>query len=474
MSYAILKRLRRSWTHALGLRLVLGYALLFIASTAVLATLTYLLFTRYMRPDRSYIQAQAYELADVYQQGGAEALREALSAGGASERREELLVRLATTRGETLLLYNPDNWRRPEVSQLEEQAPPADNRWIQLGLAEDEEILEAFALRVSEGRVLQVGMDADLRDDALESMREVFLSIALPVLLLALLGGTVMAYRALKPVRQLVRTIRTVITTGDVNTRIPGESARGEFADLVHLFNQMLGRIERLLIGQQSTLDNVAHDLRTPMTRLRGEAELALQNGDPEAMRKALSDALESSEAVLVMLDTIMDVSEAETGTLQLDLEEVAAIDLARDVVELYRFVAQEKGVEVSVQVPPGITVEVDRSRMSQALANLVDNALKYTPRGGKVSLSAYRAGREVGIEVQDNGMGIAAEEAPRIWDRLYRGDKSRSEQGLGLGLSLVKAIAQAHEGRVSVDSAPGEGSTFTVHLPRPSSASDA
>lgn len=479
-------RLRRRWhAQTLGLRLVAGYALLFILSVAVLAVLAYGLLIYFLQqPDRGFMEAQARELAAAYRQGGAEALQEALAGGASDERRQELVVRLADAQGRTLLLYNPDNWRPSELALLERQPPPETQAWIPLGTAEDEDPLAAVALRLAEDRVLQVGMDAALREDVLESMETVFLVIALPVVLLALLGGALLAYRALRPVRRLVETFHAIIETGDVEMRVPPEDARGEFAELVHLFNRMLGRIERLVGRMRETLDAVAHDLRTPMTRLRGRAEQALQQQEagPAALRAALADTLEASEAVLELMDTMMDVAEAEAGALRLRPGRVPVADLAEGVVEAYRLVADDKGVTLDVRIPAGLHVVADRRRMQQVVANLLDNAIKYTAPGGQVVLSACeeegaceeesaaeerRSGRSVRIEVQDDGIGIPAEEQPRIWDRLYRSDRSRSERGLGLGLSLVRAIVEAHGGRVHVESAPGDGTTFTVRLPR-------
>lgn len=476
MSSAFLDRLRRRIPlQALGLRLVAGYTLLFLASTAALAALAYVLFLHFMRePDRDLMQAQAYALAAAYEQSGFEALRGELFSGMRDERREELIVRLTDATGRALLLYNPDNWTPAEIAYLEQQPVPEREAWYRLGTAEDDDPLETFVLRLGDGSVLQVGMDADLREDALASMREVFLAIALPVLVLALLVGALMAYRALQPIRQLAETLHAVIDTGDVHTRVPVDGARGEFADIVHLFNRMLGRIETLVVGMRSTLDNVAHDLRTPMTRLRGRAELALQEGrDVDAYREALVESLEASDSVMTMLDTLMDVAEAETGTMPLTLERVRVADLAHDVVELYGFVAEEKGVTLEAQVPGELHIAVDRGRMRQVLANLVDNAVKYTPPGGRVVVDAEEQASEVLVRVHDTGPGVPPGERPRIWDRLYRGDRSRTERGLGLGLSLVKAVVEAHGGSVGVESRKGGGTTFTVRLAAPPNLTD-
>jgi len=203
------------------------------------------------------------------------------------------------------------------------------------------------------------------------------------------------------------------------------------------------------------------------MTRLRSTAEHALQTGDtPESYREALADCVEESERVVAMLETLMDISEAETGTLRLALEPLSIASLVSDAVDLYADLADAKAIALSARTPDNLIISADRNRMRQALANLLDNAVKYTPRGGRIEVVAEAAGPDAVIAVRDSGIGIAPEELPRIWDRLYRADRSRSERGLGLGLSLVRAIVQAHHGRVEVESTPGIGSAFKLILP--------
>jgi signal transduction histidine kinase len=161
-----------------------------------------------------------------------------------------------------------------------------------------------------------------------------------------------------------------------------------------------------------------------------------------------------------------MDVAEAEAGVMKLVRETVDIGSLLNEVVELYQYVAEEKKISVAVDVPEKCEAVVDASRMRQVFANLLDNAIKYTPEGGGIAIQARRSQTSIVIQFRDNGIGIPPEEQGRIWDRLYRGDKSRSQRGLGLGLSLVKAIVQAHRGRVEVESKVGEGSVFTVTIP--------
>ena len=197
---------------------------------------------------------------------------------------------------------------------------------------------------------------------------------------------------------------------------------------------------------------------------------MALRNSPAGAgAGEALADCVEESDRVLTMLKTLLDVAEAEAGVMKLNLEPVDLCKLLGEARELYEYVAEEKKLRVNLDCQKPCEAVVDRVRMRQVFANLLDNAIKYTPEGGSISIKAISNFSHDVITFQDTGMGIPPEEQSRIWDRLYRGDKSRSQRGLGLGLSLVKAIVQAHHGTAEVLSQPGLGATFNVYLPRSS-----
>jgi signal transduction histidine kinase len=291
--------------------------------------------------------------------------------------------------------------------------------------------------------------------------------VTLSIVLIALSGGWLATQSALSPIRRLTLAVRQIIRTGRTDARVPLDGSGDAIDELTGLFNTMLDKIEGLVTAMRGALDNVSHDLRTPLTRLRGTAEMALASApDVDRYREALADCVEESDRVLVMLNTLMDISEAESGAMQLQREPVRLAEIVARAVDLYRDVADAKGVTLAADAPADVTVAADRTRLEQVAANLIDNAVKYTPAGGHVDVQVRREDGTAVLRVHDTGPGIPPDELPRIFDRLFRGDTSRAERGLGLGLSLVKAVVEAHGGTVDVVSEPGRGSAFTVRLP--------
>lgn len=463
-------RVSSSFHRTLGFRLTAWYSGIFIVSSLVLFSVSYLFLFSSMRDRRGETQSQLRKYVALVEAGGVSGLADEFGKQRKPSRRNSYFARITNAASVTIFLSNPRLWEKFDFTNPDK--PPLIDQWQYYSSNSGGDLLEVAAARLANGNVLQVGRDIQDREEVRERFHETMLATIIPMVLFGVAGGAFLAFRALRPIRHLSIAARSIIDTARFEARVPDSETGDELNALVILFNQMLEKIENLIGGMRDALDNVAHDLRTPVTRLRGVAEQTLRSdAGADACREALADCLEESDRVMAILNSLMDISEAETGTMKLALEDVNLAELVYEVTGLYEHVADEAQVRMTIDVPRVLSLRADRTRLRQVVANLVDNAIKYTPSGGRVEIAATRAEREVLLSVRDNGIGIPADELPRIWDRLYRGDKSRSQRGLGLGLSLVKAVVQAHQGRVEASSDPGGGSVFSLSLPLPPAA---
>ncbi len=458
---------RERLRHTLGFRLALWYAVVFVASSLAIVGLTYVLLAATLRQyDRDTLQTTIVQFAGAYARGGVDGLAREIRVVQLAADPGPLFVRTVGASQDVIFFSMPDAWRQFDLSQLETPALSGEQTWATLSPGTGGADLEVASVRLTDGTLFQVGRSTGRREELLRRFRRVLLVDLVSLLLTALGGGAVLTWYALQPVRRLSDTVRDIMHTGRTERRVPVDDSADALGELSGLVNAMLDRIDAVVAGMRGALDNVAHDLRTPMARLRATAESALAETDPAVLRDALADCLEESDRVMEMLNTLMDISEAETGTMALRYEAVDLGDLIRQSVDLYEDLAEQRDIRIESACEPDLTIPLDRSRLRQVIANLLDNAVKYTPPGGLIQVEARREGGGAVLSVTDSGIGIPADELPRIWDRLYRGDKSRSERGLGLGLSLVRAIVEAHRGRVSVRSAPDEGARFELSLP--------
>jgi len=235
---------------------------------------------------------------------------------------------------------------------------------------------------------------------------------------------------------------------------------------LAQAFNQMLDRVVALMNEIKEITDNIAHELRSPIARIRGSAEVTLLSDAPlSRYQETAADIIEDCDSLLALANAMLDISEIEAGVAALERQPVDVAQMARDACELFQPAAEDRGVTIRVLASETAVVPGDNRKLHQALANLLDNAVKYTPRGGTVTVSVEQTGDAVAVAVADTGPGIAADDLPHIFDRFYRADQSRAKPGNGLGLNLVRAVVNAHHGRIDVASRPNEGATFTMTL---------
>ena len=368
--------------------------------------------------------------------------------------------------GRTVYLLT-DPLRRPLVGNLSNwpTVEPDEDGWINFELVDRDAVDGRPHLARARPFVLQGGLNLlvgrEVRE--LEQTRLMILNAMLwgigITAALALAGGIAMSRGTARRIEAINQTSREIMS-GDLSRRIPTRGSDDEFDQLATNLNGMLERIEALMDGLRHVSDNIAHDLRTPLTRLRSRLEdigtATAAGGD----RAAIDAALAEADGLLAVFNALLRITRIEAGGRRENFSAVALADVARDVAELYEPVAEENGLALSVDVGAGGEIPGDRDLIFQAIANLVDNALKYTPAGGRVSIAA--TGRNV--IVADSGPGIPAESRDVVFDRFHRLESSRNRPGSGLGLSLVRAVARFHGGDVTLeDNHPGLRATLRL-----------
>jgi signal transduction histidine kinase len=303
-------------------------------------------------------------------------------------------------------------------------------------------------------------------ENFLDGLRKILITTMVVILGIVLLVGWIILKQVTDRVVEVTATALS-ISSSSLDRRVPVSHQDDEIDRLAKAFNGMLDRIETLVRGQQEVTDNVAHDLKIPLARIRILAEaLATATNNPNETQEMEGNIVEECDRLLEMINTTHEIKAIETGIAIWDFTKMDIAEVVRQACELFQLVAEDKKITLDVEPFPAYIIKADLRRMQRVFANLLDNAVKYTPSGGKITVAMDTADEDVKIHIRDTGIGIAPEAMSHIFERFYRGDKSRSTPGLGLGLSLVQSIIQAHGGRIEVQSELDSGSTFTITLP--------
>ncbi|MET3926160.1 HAMP domain-containing sensor histidine kinase [Devosia sp. 2618] len=334
-------------------------------------------------------------------------------------------------------------------------APPPGARPPKTGVA------LARSIELSNGMRLVVGRDVVERRGYSAIIVQSFLFGVLGIILFSLIAGGVTARRVLRRI-DTIRDTSTKIMLGNLSERVPVTKRNDEFDGLATNLNAMLDRIEQLLQGLKEVTDNVAHDLKTPLTRLRNQAETALRDGASDQTRQqALETTIAESDRLIQTFNALLMIARAEAGAPSGAFSDVDVSAVVADVAELYGPVAEDEGIIVETSIVESVHLRANRELIGQAMVNLLENAVKYAkPDGegqGRITVGLRQADGRVLIEVADNGPGIPVEDRKRVLDRFVRLEKSRSETGSGLGLSLVDAVTRLHGGTFRIeDNEPG------------------
>ena len=455
-------RLNRVFSSSI-FRLALVYLLLFSASVLALVGFIYWSTQGSLtRQIDATIDAEITGLAEQFNQRGILGLIRAIDRRADSTRGTRSIY-LLTDSNFAPLAGNLQSW--PGVE------PDADG-WITFPLDYAEQY--GGGVNLARGRVFDLGgwyhllVGHDVRERLLIAARireSVILGIA-GVIGLTLLAGLFMSRRLLRQVDAINRTSQEIIA-GDLSRRIPLSGRDDEFDKLAGNLNAMLDQIERLLTGMKEVSDNIAHDLRSPLTRMRSRLEVTLMDRSGTAAdREAIRKTIDECDALLKTFNALLSIAQAQAGTSRPRFESLELGQLLSDVSELYEPLAEERAQTLSVAANGAACIRGDRDLLFQAVANLVDNAIKFAPEKGEVRLSLAAANGSASITVADNGPGVPEAAQNKVLERFYRLETSRSAPGSGLGLSLVAAVAELHDGRLALaDNHPGLRASLILPL---------
>jgi signal transduction histidine kinase len=438
-------------THAF--RLAGLYFLVFAASVIGVLFFVYWTSADFVeRQTETTLDAEVTGLAEQYAQRGLSGLVQIVAARSAGDRGDGMLY-LVTNRDGRPLAGNISGW--PAGLPVKSGSLSFQIEVPEKGRSETH-AARGVLFAIPDGYRLLVGRDISDAAAFRNRIKTTLLWSGLVALAIGLLGGTVMSRNMLRRVEQVNRTAERVIA-GNLSHRVPRRGTHDEFDQLAANLNGMLDQIERLMAGMREVTDNVAHDLRTPLARLRARLELALLGpADAAGQGEAIRGAIDEADRLLATFNALLSIAAAEAAVGPPVGETLNLGEVARGVVELYEPAADASGVGLTLDCIPGTMLRGDRHLLSQAIANLIDNALKYGG-GSAIAIDVGRRDGRAAIEIGDRGPGIPTEDREAVFDRFVRLERSRSTAGNGLGLSLVRAVARRHDATVTLaDNAPG------------------
>jgi len=465
-----LKRLNKV-CRSLAFRLTLWYAGIFsISSFLAFFFFYFLVIDALGRQVDEDLGRQLRAFTGIMQVDGLEGVRriarQETQTGGENAR----LIRLLSRFGTEFSVSDQAYWRDIGVDSEAIRRLLTDGQPVfeTIGISNGGGSLRIIYGTIGPGIIMQLGQSLAPQMELVRAFQRIFGTTMAVVIGLAALIGWFLARRALSGVGGIAQTARR-ITQGDLAVRAPVSRRDDEIDQLAGNINHMLDRILDLITGIREMGDNIAHDLKSPITRIRGLAEVTLTTaGQHEEYETMAASTIEECDRLLGMINTMLVISRAEAGVQALQWQQIDLAGLVRDAGRLFETIARDKALRVSITARGPNPVNGDARMLQRMVANLLDNAIRYTPRGGRIDIAVQSmSSGDVEMVFQDTGIGMREEDLPRVFERFYRCDPSRSASGTGLGLSLAQAIVQAHGGSITVRSEMGQGSVFTVTLPR-------
>jgi heavy metal sensor kinase len=460
------------FSHSLAFRLTLWYAVVFVGSLCIAFTVIYFLLALEFRErtDRD-LERQISHFSAMLAIKDLESVKEAALIETQAAGEKEVFIRLLVPNGEIFLSSSRSYWRDLKVNAKAIRRLLEGERIVKetVSLPDAGRDVRTIYGFIGPGVILQYGQSLDANKRFLKALVRIFLVTLAVLFVLAVVIGWFLSKRALAGVAAVTLTASR-ISSESLQERVVVEKQYGDEIDqLAATFNTMLDRIEDLVTGIREMNDNIAHDLRSPITRIRGLAEVTLTTeatpGDYETMA---GNTIEESDRLLDMINTMLLISKTEAGVGTLHLETLDLAGIVKEACELFGPLAEDSQIALTCHAAGPFTFSGDLKMIQRMISNLMDNAIKYTLPGGevRVTVAQLKDNPTLQITLADTGTGIDARDLPLVFNRFFRCDESRSLPGTGLGLSLARAVARVHGGDIEVTSRKEQGSTFTVTLP--------
>ena len=465
-------KIKTKFFKTLTFRLTIWYVILFSFFSVLVFSIVYISLVEHLseRLDTELLN-EARELKCLYVSHGLDALKAEFSREAKSQGTNRIFYRLISPDLKIILTtYSPYWSKLLKDKRFLLLAKDNTHMFHTLKIPGHHYYVRIICERLPDGNILQIGMTMKDNERLMEKYRETFATAFAVMLICGTLIGWFIVKGAIKGVQRVTNIVAT-INASDLSSRVPLKNEGLEIDELANSFNKMLDRIEKLVTELKEVTDNIAHDLRSPITRIRGIAETTITgNENINNYREMTLLVIEECDRLIELINNMLDISQIQAGVAKLVKEKINIVKIIKDASELFQPVAEDKNITINLHLPTkSIFIYGDKSKIQRSIANILDNAIKYTLDGGKIDISLYCKKDLIEIEIKDTGIGISKQDLPRIFDRFYRCDKSRASQGNGLGLSLALAFIKAHGGDIKVSSKLGQGSTFNILLPKSS-----